>query len=285
MKSNIVKLICVGSIFGLILAASPVLARPNTERVPATNNKSGKTVTIPAHAVEVADDVFSLGTAVDPQTGKTVEGFMIIDNRQNNAKGGVKGKPDKPGDSGVDTCYAYLANGAKWKTPEDYLVDTANIDGMTDAFVRGAVAKAVDTWNSEAATSVFGTEVVGVVDGADEFSPDGKNEVLFAHIDSPEAVGVTIVWGLFRGKPSNRELVEWDQVYDDTKDFDFGDVILDPAAMDFLNVAVHEVGHAAGMGHPSDGCEDETMYRFVSLGEIIKRDLNAGDIAGIKNLY
>lgn len=288
MRNIIKKIVGVSVISGLVLVAVPVLAQLDTGLVPATNDKAGRTVIIPDHAVGVADNVFSLGAAVDPQTGKTVEGIMIIDDRQKNAKGGAKGKPDKPGGSGGETCYAYLASGAKWRTTEDYIVDASNVDGMSASFVRSAIATAVDAWDSEASTDVFGVETAGVVDGADEFSPDGRNEVLFADIDSPGAVGVTIVWGVFRGRPSNRMLVEWDQVYDDRDfdfDFDFGDATLDPSVMDFLNVAVHEVGHAAGMGHPSDGCVDETMYRFVSVGEIIKRDLNMGDIAGIANLY
>jgi len=55
--------------------------------------------------------------------------------------------------------------------------------------------------------------------------------------------------------------------------------------MDFENIATHELGHAAGMGHPSDSCTEETMYRFADFGEIKKQTLEAGDIAGIKALY
>ena len=55
--------------------------------------------------------------------------------------------------------------------------------------------------------------------------------------------------------------------------------------MDVLNIAVHEVGHAGGMGHPDGTCVDETMYAYASNGETRKRTLNAGDIAGIKALY
>ena len=267
----------------MALVSVPALAQPNTDRVTASNNKSDRTVTIPEHAVQVADNVFSLGTATDPATGKAVEGFMILDNRRDQAKGGIKGKPG--GDNGGgETCYAFLANGARWKVTEDYIVDPTNFDGLSDTFVRDSIAEATNIWDSAATIEIFGPETVGAIDGADEIQPDGKNEVLFADIDSPGAVGVTIVWGIFRGAPQQRELVEWDQVYDDV-DYDFGDATTNALLMDFLNVAVHEVGHAAGMGHPSDGCDEETMYRFVAPGEIIKRTLNTGDIAGIKALY
>ena len=40
-----------------------------------------------------------------------------------------------------------------------------------------------------------------------------------------------------------------------------------------------------GLGHPSGSCIEETMYAFASNGETKKRDLNAGDVAGINGLY
>ena len=45
----------------LLLITLPAVAKPNTDRVISTNNRSDAIVTIPAHAVEVADNVFSLG--------------------------------------------------------------------------------------------------------------------------------------------------------------------------------------------------------------------------------
>lgn len=285
MKSNSIKLLGAIAIIAMVATTAPVFAKPDTNRVIATNNKSGRTVTIPQHAKQVADHVFFLGTATDPATGQLVEGVMIINDRQSQAKGGNKGKPDKPGNGGgEDTCYAFLGGGAHWKTTEGYTIDTDNQDNLSPSFVISTITTAIAAWNSEVSTDIFGPETIGQVDGADELQPDGINEVLFADIDSQGAVGVTIVWGIFKGKPDQRQLVEWDQVYDDT-DFDFGDADINPSVMDLQNVAVHEVGHAAGLGHPSDNCVDESMYRFVSIGETLKRDLNTGDIAGIVDLY
>ena len=118
---------------------------------------------------------------------------------------------------------------------------------------------------------------------AEAVSPDSNNEVFFADVDGAGAIAVTIVWGIFSGPISNRKLVEWDQIYDDV-DFDWSSSG-EAGKMDFGNIATHEVGHAAGMGHPGDSCTEETMYRFASNGETKKRDLNSGDIAGIKALY
>ena len=98
---NIATGIAVLSI-GILISGS-VLAKPDTTRVPATNTHSGKVVTIPAHAVEMAPDVFSLGVVeVD---GRKLEGIMFVD-RVNSAKGG-NGK-GKGGKGGGDKCYGKM---------------------------------------------------------------------------------------------------------------------------------------------------------------------------------
>ena len=102
------------------------------------------------------------------------------------------------------------------------------------------------------------------------------------NIASTGVIAVTTTWyNTFSG-----QIVEWDQVYDDV-DFDWSDSSVNGVTgkMDFENISTHEIGHAVGMGHPSDSCSNETMYRYASYGEIIKRDLNTGDIAGINKLY
>jgi hypothetical protein len=57
-------------------------------------------------------------------------------------------------------------------------------------------------------------------------------------------------------------------------------------AMDFENIAIHELGHSLGMGDLYESsCAEETMYGYASNGETKKRDLEAGDITGIQELY
>lgn len=95
---------------------------------------------------------------------------------------------------------------------------------------------------------------------------------------------MAVVWGIFSGPPSFRELVEWDQIYDDV-DFDWSS---DGEAnkMDFENIATHELGHSVGLADLYEGaCSEETMYGYASYGEIKKRSLEAGDIIGVKKLY
>lgn len=258
-------------------------AKTNTNRVPATNERSGQVVEIPQNAVQVADNVFSLGTAI--VDGETVEGYMIIDYKE-----GFGHKPNHtPGDRGGDkkggsSCFAYFARDAKWKASEAWLVNAANSRGLGDAYVLNNLSADVQKWEDAATKDIFGNgSLTTNTLVADTVAPDNLNEVYFADIASPGAIGVTIVWGRFSGPPKFRELIEWDQVYDDV-DYDWS-TSGEAGKMDFENIASHEMGHSFGMGHPEDSCIDETMYRFAGFGETKKRDLNTGDIEGVDKLY
>ena len=156
---------------------------------------------------------------------------------------------------------------------------------MSADFVDSAITSGTDTWDNQVAFDLFGTkDSAGLVDGADTAAPDGKNEIYFGSIAENGVIAVTTVWGVFSGPIFQRQIVEYDLVFDDS-DFAWGDATLNSSLMDLQNIATHEIGHAAGMGHPGDGCTEETMYRFASVGETKKRDLNAGDIDGIRKLY
>ena len=260
------------TMFSIVMADKP-------DFIP-TVSQGGADVVVPSNAVEIAPGLFSLGSAVDVD-GEVVEGYMIIKKKD---KGNHGGGSSHQGSTST-TCYAFLSKGARWKTTEQYVLDTTNSDGLTDSFVANSVEASLNAWDEQVAFDVFGTRNIGLtVDGADTSSPDGKNEVLFGSISDPGAIAVTIVWGVFSGPPSGRKLVEFDAVYDDP-DFVWGDATINPIVTDFLNVATHEKGHAAGMAHPSDSCTEETMFRFASTGETKKRTLNSGDITGIKKLY
>jgi len=257
------------------------LGKPDTI---AAETRGGVVITVPAHAVELARGLFDLGEAL--HEGRVVHGYAFIDYRKgyghkdkHNPGGGGPGGP--PAES---SCFAFLAKDAKWKTVESYAVDPTNNAGLSESFVTMNILANILKWESESGANILGDEdSLVVVDGVDMISPDGKNEVLFADIDSEGAIAITVVWGIFRGKPSNRELVEWDQAYDDV-DFEWSSSG-EAGKMDFENIAAHEIGHSVGMGHPDDSCIDETMYRFASEGETKKRSLNAGDISGIIELY
>lgn len=277
------KYIAIVGILGLIAVAVPALAYQS--RVTVTLKTSGveKNLVLPPAAGH--SSVISLGTGFDPGSGQMVEGYAIIhyakDGKKSpHAKGGKKGPPSGDG-GGKSQCYGFLSKGAKWKVVEDYMVDTTN-SGLSDSFVRSNLAGDIDKWESASGKNIIGTEITNTVDGADTNAPDNKNEVYFDTLDSG-TIGVTIVWGIFGGRPANRMLVEWDQVYNTYYQWsDNGEA----GKMDFENIATHELGHSVGLGDLYDtNCAEETMYGYGALGETKKHSLEAGDIAGIAKLY
>ena len=262
----------------IMLISSISLGKPDTERVGAIVYPSERTVTIPQNAVEVAPNVFSLGTV--SVNGEELEGYMFVHYKKDFVRSGQNSKPAR------NLCYSFLSSGARWKDTESYLVEYANDDGLTQSFVESVVAESLEAWDLQTPFEIFGSQASGEIDGVDTSAPDTKNEILFGSVSDSGVIAVTTVWGIFGGSPKSRKLVEFDALFNDA-DFTWGDVSTtgNLSLMDFKNIAVHEFGHAAGMGHPSNSCTEETMYAYASEGETKKRDLNSGDIAGIISLY
>lgn len=264
---------------GFVLAQPAVLAQ--------NSDKTNKVVNVPSHAIKVAEDVYALGKSKDVD-GKAIQGFMFIHPKKEPAK--PAGTPGKGG-NGASKCYAFIANGAKWKVTEPYVLDSTNDESLTDPFVADTISTSLDTWDSQVAFNIFGTrDTSATVDGADTSSTDGKNEIFFGDISDPDVIAATIVWYTI-GPPQTRQIVESDMVFEDP-DFTWGNAgatneneLGDTSIMDLQNIATHEGGHAAGMDHPDDSCGDETMYRFSQEGETKRRTLHAGDIDGINALY
>ena len=264
-------------IAALLVVSIPVSA--DNQRVTMNLETPGveKTLILPVQADN--SPVISLGTAIDPGTNKVVEGYAII----HYAKGGDKGPPSGKGDKGKNQCYAFLSKGAKWKVIEPWLVNTSNNSGLTSNFIFDNLSNDIDKWENAAVYDILGSgSITANILEADTVSPDNLNEVYFGALD-PGIIGVTIVWGIFGGPPSGRELVEWDQIYSTYYDWSSSG---EPNKMDFENIATHELGHSVGLSDLYDSnCIDETMYGYADYGEINKQTLELGDIAGIKALY
>lgn len=285
-NSILVVLIAAGMLVGQSALAVPDFAAMTLETPGVI-----QTLNLPAHADHAP--VISLGTAVDPVSGKAVEGYAIIHyrggeftHRDGEAKGGGGGK------GGGETCFGFLARDAKWKTVEPWVVNAANTSGLGDAFIKDTLAGGVMKWEDAADGTVGDGGSINIIGNgsltsttleADTASPDGVNEVYFGNPGS-SAIAVTIVWGIFGGPPSGRELVEWDQIYNEvTYDWSASG---EANKMDFDNIATHELGHSFGMDDLyTASCASETMYGFADFGETNKRTLEKGDIAGISKLY
>ena len=194
-----------------------------------------------------------------------------------------------PADCGADNgneesaCYAFL--GAKWKDlPVNYVIDPDNLNGLTEEFITNSMFLGAKEWDNNTSADLFGSYAIDYDSSWDSDAPDGRNELLFGNYQESGVIGVTVIWGYFRGKPSNRKIVEFDILFD--TDFTWGDGALNSGVMDLQNIATHELGHGVGLADLYDTvCVAQTMYGYSDYGEITKRNLDTGDIAGIQELY
>ncbi|MBU3935593.1 matrixin family metalloprotease [Patescibacteria group bacterium] len=202
--------------------------------------------------------------------------ITFIHYKKSPAKPSKLGKPAKS-----SPCYGFLANNAKWKIAEPYLINPLNQDGLSAPFILDSLAAGVGEWER------YGGNIFGV--GTSDYSAiygqyDQKNSVQFGLYPDPNVIAVTSVWGYFSGPPQTRQLVEWDMLFNDS--FTWGDAHTNSSLMDLQNIATHELGHSAGMADLYEtACQSETMYGYSTEGEISKRDLGLGDITGIQKLY
>lgn len=208
------------------------------------------------------------------------------------------GKPDwtpgkGPSPKEDDGHYKLLGKGVKWKTtPVSYVIDPDNPQGLTEEFIVGAIFLSAEEWDTYTSTELFNDAYTVDYDSSwDDDVPDGRNELVFDDYPQSGVIAVTIIWGYFSGPPGQREIIEFDIMFD--IDFKWGDAgptdennLGDTSVMDLQNIATHELGHGIGLGDLYDSsASEETMYAYSKYGETKKRTLYIGDKAGLHELY
>lgn len=183
------------------------------------------------------------------------------------------------------TCYAFMGEYGKrllqWRNnlPVSYAINPTNPDGLPETFVTSAISAGAEEWDSWTGTEMFEDEY-GVDYTRAYGVQDYVNTIAWSDYPTEGVIGVTTVWY----NPATKTIVEFDVMFD--TDWRWGDAEKSSAVMDLQNIATHELGHGVGLGDLYETtCIKETMYGYSTEGEIKKRDLEAGDIAGIKELY
>lgn len=230
--------------------------------------------TIPDDAVEVAPDVWYLGEMVDPESGELIEGHAFVDRAPGYEHlAEVEGRDERR----ATVCYKTLGYPA-WTATESWGLDGTNSWGMSESALRTNLEAAIQLWESASGGDIFGSYNSSYSGAASPYA-DGQNNIQFGDAGGGGTVAVTYVWGARR-----TAIYEWDQIYEDGWAWSVGDPA-SSTAFDFLSVAAHEVGHAAGLDHPGSTCTAETMYAYVDYGQTFQRSLNTGDVQGINTLY
>lgn len=190
-------------------------------------------------------------------------------------------------------CTGPIAEGAAWKMARGYYLHTLNRNGMSTEFIADAVQRSNDAW--ACGLNRFDRLVLGPLLGViDESSgrvinttgPDGINEIGFTSIQGYDGtVALTIVWGVMDGPVEDREIVEYDMLFDG-EHYEFGNAAVDRSKMDLEEICTHETGHRLGLDDIYDAaCNDVTMFGTSSEGEINKRTLSQRDLDGLSLLY
>jgi hypothetical protein len=202
--------------------------------------------------------------------------------------GKPEGTPGKGNNNKDSECYEFLRKGVKWLSPVSLVVHPA-----LEEKVDGAIGLSRETWREATPEGLFGSyEISDDADWDDERDQtDGRNELSFGDYPQDGVIAVTVVWGYFGGPPDQREIIEFDILFD--TDFNWGNAgptneggLGDTDFMDLENIATHELGHGLGLGDIyTDTCSEVTMYGYSTEGETKKRTLEGPDIAGIQELY
>ena len=222
--------------------------------------------------ISAALPIFSLNTQSD-----IVQVTQAITLGNADPEASTKGRPNPTSPE-----YKISINRGKTDIPVTIAVFTSNEDGLGATFITSAIAQSAQAWD-EATTAnllsntpvVTGTKVAAV-------SLNQENAVFFADYKDSNVIAMASYWY----NRATKEIVECDIMFN--TDFQWGDATnpATPLVMDLQNIATHELGHFFNLADIYDTSKDYlTMYGFSWEGDIGKRTLAPGDIAGINAVF
>jgi poly(3-hydroxybutyrate) depolymerase len=169
---------------------------------------------------------------------------------------------------------AYSFSGPSWPLAQmTYVVNAVNLD-LSGVAADMAVRAGADAWQQQ--TGAFRFLYAGSSSQTTNTN-DGVNLVLFRNASSGSAIATTYWWSS-GGRIIDADVVFWDEAFKF-----FAGSSGCSGGFYIEDIAVHEFGHALGLGHSTVAAA--TMYPSTSACNVQNRSLDADDIAGAWALY
>ncbi len=179
----------------------------------------------------------------------------------------------------------YVVNAHRWDPSSLPLPVQFNSTGQpADYGTSTIIQNAIATWNAVTPSTFSftwggaGTGSVGACGGS--ITLDGHNTVKFEPLPGLTLGQTCTVWNVAAG--ANAKLVEFDMQLDADVNTWSGTDQPQAGKYDIASTILHELGHAAGLGH--SGQSAAVMYPTLP-GGVAKRSLTADDISGLQAAY
>lgn len=244
-------------------------------------NSKGRYVTVRHQGGEVGDIGVGVSGEPDFAKGEKVKAFLRLETSgEFSVVGGGQGKISLTKSGAVELSPAgYSYTGIHWNPadlPVEYYINSAGTPDTAWEFYN--IQEAFQTWEVDPRSTMDYTYMGTTSRGEDVY--DGYNVVSWDYMDG---VGGVLAHCVYRYWIASRELIEFDITFDE---YETWSVSGEAGKFDVRNVGTHEVGHTLvlkDLYDPLDG--DETMYGYSSTGQIKRRTLYVGDVAGLRFIY
>ncbi len=160
-----------------------------------------------------------------------------------------------------------------------YVIDPSG-SNLDSSSVIDKIKTAAEAWDAQSNAQVF-NDVVAPASGLNHGDLDYVNYINFGTISDSNTIAVTSIW--FNRK--THKILDTDMQFNTYYTWSL-DATGSTSEMDLQNIATHEFGHIIGLDDLyRDKYIAQTMYGYSREGDIEKRRLESGDIAGLLAIY
>lgn len=274
----LIALLAISIVFGVAGTVLGIIALVRTSSSSDSGSAEVKKYSLPPQSIQIDRSTYSISY---PE--HHVQGIAMIHWHHNSTSDDrtvekrMPATPSEPKKVVHSQCLGNINPGTRWRTVEDYIVDTDNNQGLSSSFISSAAATAASTWNRYLSFKPFGRQRIGDLAGGTSFT--GSNGLAFGAIDisgAEHAIAVTVVyWSCTRVC----SYIEWKQIYN-TVNYRFGSgAICGSSIIDLTNTMMHEFGHSIGEIDLTDSaCSEDTMFHTEGFCETKKITLEDDDI-------